>query len=172
MNLAVTIVAVILVIVGVVFSQTVKTESQTSETSQVLSVEEEQEAPEQSTPTVGSQQVETLPPTKTPTPSPTNIPKPTSSNLSSFQYPNSSIVNSSENSLILESSDNSDTITDWYKEKIKGEGMSVTSFVTTKTNDSVLNKLVGADGEREIRVEIKKDSGSSTVNISVVVTTD
>ena len=172
MNLAVTIVAVILVIVGVVFSQTGKTESQTSETSQVLSVEEEKDVEEELTPTVESHQTDTSIPTKTPTPFATNTPKPVSTNLSNFQYPNSQVVSSSETSLVLNSTDNSDTITDWYKEKIKGEGMNVTSFVTTKTNDNVLNKLVGADGEREIRVEIKKDPGSSVVNISVVVNAD
>ena len=168
MNIVVTIVAVVLVITGVFISKISKKEIQTSETSQVLSVEEEIKE-EEVTPTVGSHQTDTPIPTKTPIPSPTNTPKPASSNLSSFQYPNSQVVSSGENSLILNSIDNADTITDWYKEKIKGEGMSVTSFVTTKTNDNVLNKLVGADGEREIRVEITKEAGSSTVKISVTL---
>ena len=158
--------AVVLVIAGVFFSKISKKENEIPESSQVLSVEEEKEE-EKVTPTVGSHQVETATPTKTLTPFPTNTPKPASSNLSSYQYPNSQVVSSGDNSLILNSTDNADTITDWYKEKIKGEGMSVTSFVTTKTNDNVLNKLVGADGEREIRVEITKDAASSTVKISV-----
>ena len=166
MNIVVTIVAVVLVITGVFVSKISKREIQTSETSQVLSVEEEIKE-EEVTPTTGSHQTDTPIPTKTPIPSSTNTPKPASANLSSFQYPNSQVVSSGENSLILNSIDNADTITDWYKEKIKGEGMSVTSFVTTKTNDNVLNKLVGADGEREIRVEITKEAGSSTVKISV-----
>ena len=168
MNIVVTIVAVVLVITGVFVSKISKKEIQTSETSQVLSVEEEIKE-EEVTPTTGSHQTDTPIPTKTPIPSPTNTPKPASSNLSSFQYPNSQVVSSSENSLILNSIDNADSITDWYKEKIKGDGMSVTSFVTTKTNDNVLNKLVGADGEREIRVEITKEAGSSTVKISVTL---
>ena len=159
MNIVVTIVAVVLVITGVFVSKISKREIQTSETSQVLSVEEEIKE-EEVTPTTGSHQTDTPIPTKTPIPSPTNTPKPASSNLSSFQYPNSQVVSSSENSLILNSIDNADSITDWYKEKIKGEGMSVTSFVTTKTNDNVLNKLVGANGAREIRVEITKEAGS------------
>ena len=168
MNIVVTIVAVVLVITGVFVSKISKREIQTSETSQVLSVEEEIKE-EEVTPTTGSHQTDTPIPTKTPIPSPTNTPKPASSNLSSFQYPNSQVVSSSENSLILNSIDNADSITDWYKEKIKGEGMSVTSFVTTKTNDNVLNKLVGANGAREIRVEITKEAGSSTVKISVTL---
>jgi len=168
MNIVVTIVAVVLVITGVFISKISKKEIQTSETSQVLSVEEEIKE-EEVTPTTGSHQTDTPIPTKTPIPSSTNTPKPASANLSSFQYPNSQVVSSGENSLILNSIDNADTITDWYKEKIKGEGMSVTSFVTTKTNDNVLNKLVGADGEREIRVEITKEAGSSTVKISVTL---
>lgn len=178
MNIAVTIVAVILVIAGVAFSWFSKKEIQTSETSQVLSVEEESEAPsdgvkEESTPTIGSQQLDkpssdqSLSETEA-----TNTPKPSQNNVSSLQYPNSQTVSSGDNSLILNSTDNVDTITDWYKEKIKGEGMNVTSFVTTKTNDNVLNKLVGADGEREIRVEITKQAGSSNVKISIVITAD
>ena len=168
MNIVVTIVAVVLVITGVFISKISKKEIQTSETSQVLSVEEEIKE-EEVTPTTGSHQTDTPIPTKTPIPSSTNTPKPASANLSSFQYPNSQVVSSGENSLILNSIDNADSITDWYKEKIKGEGMSVTSFVTTKTKDNILNKLVGADGEREIRVEITKEAGSSTVKISVTL---
>jgi len=171
MNIVVTIVAVVLVITGVFVSKISKREIQTSETSQVLSVEEEIKE-EEVTPTTGSHQTDTPSPSRRlsgPEAFPTNTPKPPSSNLSSFQYPNSQAVSSSENSLILNSIDNADSITDWYKEKIKGEGMSVTSFVTTKTNDNVLNKLVGADGAREIRVEITKEAGSSTVKISVTL---
>lgn len=169
MNIAVTIVAVVLVIAGVFFSKISKKEIEIPESSQVLSIEEEKEE-EEVTPTVEIDKTDTPTPPSGQRPSGpavTNTPKPSSNNLSSFQYPNSQVVSSGENSLILNSIDSSDTITDWYKEKIKGEGMSVTSFVTTKTNDNVLNKLVGADGEREIRVEITKDAGSSTVKISV-----
>ena len=168
MNIVVTIVAVVLVITGVFISKILKKEIQTSETSQVLSVEEEIKE-EEVTPTTGSHQTDTPIPTKTPIPSLPATKTPVSTNLSNFHYPNSQVVSSGENSLILNSIDNADTITDWYKEKIKGEGMSVTSFVTTKTNDNVLNKLVGADGEREIRVEITKEAGSSTVKISVTL---
>ena len=168
MNIAVTIVAVVLVIAGVFLGQFSKEEIKTPETSQVLSVEEEKEETEKHILTVESQQIETPSPTQMYSgPKVTNPPPPVSTNLSNFQYPNSQLISSGENSLILNSIESTDPITDWYKEKIKGEGMSVTSFVTTKTNDKVLNKLVGADGDREIRVEITKESGSSTVKISV-----
>jgi len=42
--------------------------------------------------------------------------------------------------------------------------------VKTKTNDNVLNKLVGADGKTEIRVEITKPAGNPTTEIKVSIT--
>ena len=53
------------------------------------------------------------------------------------------------------------------KKKIKAAGMNVNSFVTTKTNGSVLNKLSAADGKTEIKIEIKKQAVDSEVEISV-----
>ncbi len=47
--------------------------------------------------------------------------------------------------------------------------MNVKTFVTTKANDKVLNKLVGADADKELRVEISKDPGDSLVKISVTI---
>ncbi|MBU0569840.1 hypothetical protein KKB40_03595 [Patescibacteria group bacterium] len=85
-----------------------------------------------------------------------------------YQYPNSEIVNSSDNSLLLTSTDETDAIINWYKEKIRNERMSVKTFVTTKINKEVLSKLVGADGEKEIRIEISKTDNSATTEISVV----
>lgn len=107
---------------------------------------------------------------------PTNSPSPTprvvvESNLGNYKYPNSKVVSSTSISLTLESGDNPDTITNWYKDKIKSENMNVTSFVVTKTNDNVLNKLVGANGQKELRVEIKKNASDSFVQITVSLRT-
>src|SRR3989344_168617 len=41
------------------------------------------------------------------------------------------------------------------------------SFVTTKSNDNVENKLVGSNGDLEIAVEIKKAAGSGIAVIKV-----
>ena len=45
--------------------------------------------------------------------------------------------------------------------------MNVKTFVTTKTNGKVLNKLVGAGREGEVIVEISKSAGSGVVEIRV-----
>ena len=102
-------------------------------------------------------------------PFPTSAPtsKPTATNLSDFIYQGSSVISSNSNSLKLTSTDNTDTITNWYKEKINSLGMNVKSFVTTSANDKILNKLVGANGTREIRVEISKEPGKTITNIIV-----
>jgi len=110
-----------------------------------------------------------IPPTSTPTlsPTPTNTPRNKSESVLDFRYPNSIIISQNAKESIFESTDHPKKITDWYKNKIKAMNMSVTSFVQTSTNDNVLNKLVGADGNREVRVEINKNNNSQAVNISV-----
>ena len=70
---------------------------------------------------------------------------------------------------VYESQDDPDAITQWYKGQIQNMGLGTKSFITTKTNDNVLNKLVGADGGREVRIEITRTSGSSTTEIKVSV---
>lgn len=103
------------------------------------------------------------------TPSPTPIPAGSQASgiKSSLFYPGASIISQSSNEFVLQSSDSPDTITPWYKEKIKSMGMSSKSFVTTKTNGNVLNKLVGADGKNEIRVEISKQANESITVIKL-----
>ena len=84
-----------------------------------------------------------------------------------YIYPNSNVSQNLGSLLKLTSADNVDAITNWYKEKIKAQGMNVTSFVVTKTNNNVFNKLVGADGKRQVRVEIKKEANASFVEIVI-----
>jgi len=115
-------------------------------------------------------------PTQTPTPSqtPTSIP-PTSTpvlspwkNISSFVYPGSIILNQSEKEMTLQSTDDPQVITNWYKEKITGMGMNAKSFVQTNTNGNILNKLAGAKSGFKISVEISKKSNEGNVKISVI----
>ena len=100
-------------------------------------------------------------------------PSPTQSqagnNILAYRYPGAEILSSSENSLNLKSSDDVGAITNWYKAKIESENLNVESFVETSANDKVLNELVGADGQKEIKVEIKKESGTQLVEISVKI---
>ena len=85
----------------------------------------------------------------------------------SYKYPNSEVASSNNSELKLYSTDSENIITDWYKEKIKESGMNVRTFVVTRTGGSVLNKLVGGDGESELRVEISKNPDDPEVEISV-----
>ena len=105
--------------------------------------------------------------TATPTTSPTITARAQVNILSSYKYPNSEIALSNDNQLKLYSTDHENVITDWYKEKIKESGMNIRTFVVTKTGGNVLNKLVGGDGESELRVEISKNGQDSKVEISV-----
>lgn len=142
------------------------------------------------------QQQELILQTPSPTPTPTSTPKPTGNptptlsnnsqviikqevkdnskanqnfNSSDFKYPQSNQISSSGNNLILESNDSYDLITNWYKEKIRSLGFKSKSFVQTKTNGNILNKLVGASGSTEVMVEIKKSAEISIVSITVIL---
>ncbi len=163
MNYVAIAIAAAVLVIGVLFSQ--KSRFITQEelpTSEVLSEEKviEEDSP-QEVPVSEDKSSAVATVTRMPTPTLNQT------NLADYKYPNSQVVSSTGDSLLLNSTDASETITDWYKEKIRGEGMKVKTFVTTKTNNNVLNKLVGADGEKEIRIEIKKEAGSNTVEISV-----
>lgn len=103
----------------------------------------------------------------TSTPAPTSQPTDHSSSLDQFIYPGSKVSQKTQNSLDLESSDNTDKITDWYKNKIKSLNLNTQTFVVTNSNDNVLNKLISAGSEKRINVEIKKEPGSNKTQISV-----
>lgn len=111
--------------------------------------------------------VETNPQTDVPLP-------PTSTNndnaneiMNSLKYPNSSNLSLSRNSLTAQSSDDPAVITDWYKAKISALSLSAKSFVNTKANDKVLNKLVGSNGQLEVAVEISRENSQSPTQIKV-----
>jgi len=153
--------SVFLVILGAYSSRKYQIEGKGVSNQEVLSQTQEAQEPD-SSPTDSTSP--TLPPTHTPTPKPT---RPPSSSISAFVYPGASLKSQTTTSLALESNDDTDKITDWYKTKIEELGMNVKSFVTTRANDKVLNKLSAADGAREINVEISKQQGTSLVVISV-----
>lgn len=111
--------------------------------------------------------------TPTSIPIPTSIP-PTSTpvlshqkNIQSFIYPGSMILNQSGDKMTLQSSDESSDITNWYKEKITSLNMNAKSFVQTNTNGNVLNKLVGANAEFKVKIQIEKNSSSNVTAIEV-----
>ncbi len=92
-----------------------------------------------------------------------------SAGLESFTYPNSKVISSNSNVLVLESSDSANAVTNWYKQQIRTEGMNTTSFVTTNTNGNVLNKLVGSNSYKKIDVEIRQESNQSAVKMIIYV---
>jgi len=110
------------------------------------------------------------PPPGGPLPPPANKPIPPDNDLFDLRYSDSVLISSTDTTLILESTASTEAITTWYKEKIIAMGMNAKSFVTTKANEKVLNKLVGADGKREVRVEISQENSSSVVKIKVSLT--
>jgi hypothetical protein len=106
----------------------------------------------------------------TPTPQPTLASTPTSNsglNLDRFVYPGAKINSKNSTQVNLSSTADSNTITNWYKEQISSLGFNVNSFVMTTNNDNVLNQLVAAKQNQQIKVEIKKGSGEKSVQINV-----
>ena len=87
--------------------------------------------------------------------------------LDQFAYSNSSIVSSTDDQLILESFDDPDQITDWYKQRLESRDMNINSFVTTNTNGNINNELVSSDGTVEIRVKIAKSAEEDKASIEV-----
>lgn len=106
-------------------------------------------------------------PSETPTITPTPMKQKPAGNLSSFQYPGSSITSSDNSTMHFTSPNDSDAITDWYKEKIKSEGFRSTAFAVTKTNGNVLTKLAGSKQGTKIQVEITKPAHELVTKISV-----
>lgn len=90
-------------------------------------------------------------------------------NINDYRYSNSSVKEESGNRLSLESSDDPNAITNWYKEKLKSQNMNVNSFVTTSSNGNILNKLVSANGSIKISVEILRKSSDNTTEINVKI---
>lgn len=94
---------------------------------------------------------------------------PLPSSSSEFQYPNSTIIFQSGNSLTLESNNDPNTITNWYKEKIRAMGMNATAFSQTSVNGNISNKLAGAGSGRKIDVSITKSVNQSKTTIQLTL---
>lgn len=97
-------------------------------------------------------------------PSPANNPQ--VSDEASFVYPNSTITSQSENSYELRTSDDPETVTNWYREKVNAENYSAKSVVKTKTNGNVLNKIF-VGGLIRINIEIKRFPSASHTEIKI-----
>lgn len=118
----------------------------------------------------------TFPPTTTNTstsipiiiPEQTHIPISTPLRITKFEvYSNSVIVKQDGDSISLESSDNPEAITDFYKNLFNTRGSKVKTFVSTKTNGNILNKLVGIINNETVTIEIKKNKDVGTTSIFI-----
>lgn len=106
-----------------------------------------------------------------PSPSPVNnffeeTPEITNLADNSYVYPNSRVLSSTDNNFELQTNDDPEIVTNWYKEKVNSQEFSARSAVSTKTNGNVLNKI-SAKGLIKIEVEIRKALDASHTTISV-----
>ncbi len=159
MNIIGLFIATCLVLLGVVHKRT--------DTPRVLSSHDEPLITGTATPTPTS----TLTPTSTPTKAPTPTPTPLSDNTvytdTAFRFPNSKVIHERQGKLELESSDNVVTITDWYKQLIERQHMNTKTFVQTKANGKVNNKLVANSAKEEWEITIQQESDDAKVIIVI-----
>lgn len=121
---------------------------------------------------VGKVQSEAREETKETSPTPSPTVDSDSVNLDEYVYPAGNILERTENSVSLESSVEPKTITDWYKEKIESNDMNVRTFIQTNSNNNVVNRLVGTDGETQIRVDIVKKGEDMNTKVQVIKKAD
>jgi hypothetical protein len=89
-----------------------------------------------------------------------------SQNHSEWIYPSAAIIKNEQSSILLSSTDNPDSITEWYKNQITSRKLAVTTFVKTNSNGNINNVLAG-NGNLSIKVEITKKSTDQFVLINV-----
>lgn len=168
MNLAFIAIAVLIVAASLINRSHSVNESEVVEEIQQEVLSEETETPEE-TATANPTVVPTSTPKST-SPQPTSTPVSTAStqtsNNSGWAYPNSTVVASGEK-LVLSSSDSTDTITDWYRNKIESEGYNVRSSVKTSANDNIKNVISAAKNNANVNVEITKGPSDTTARIEV-----
>ncbi len=100
-----------------------------------------------------------------------NFPSPTLSPLhTELIYPGSTLIKNTEQSFFLESGDAPEDITAWYKDTIESLGMNATSAIQIQTNDDIQNKVVGANKDREVTIDISKKADTQTVSIIITLT--
>jgi hypothetical protein len=86
---------------------------------------------------------------------------------SEWIYPNANIRLDQASSIVIDTNDHHQQVTDWYKDKIKSMGGNVTSFVTTAVNGEIKNELEGAGGNAHVEVKISKSAVSDTTIVSI-----
>ena len=104
-------------------------------------------------------------------PSEDNLLSPTPSPLhTELIYPGSRLIKNTEQSFFLESEAPPEEITAWYKDTIESLGMNAKSAIQIQTNEDIQNKIVGANKDREVTIDISKKSDTQTVSIIITLT--
>jgi hypothetical protein len=108
----------------------------------------------------------TLEPSETKVPSITPIQQ--NDSAKSVIYPNAIHIIETGNTISFQTTDDTDTVSNWYKNLIISFHMNTQTFIKTNTNGNILNKLVGVNGnEKQLRVEISKGSTMSVTSVIV-----
>lgn len=147
----------IIILLSIILAQRLNTKNVATTTNSVL---EEQE----------DEVIETTSePTQSPIPLNSYSENVTNDELEAFIYPNATRQSVSQSTVILQSTDDISTITDWYEDKIKDMGLQTKTFVRTNSNGTVLNRLVGSRSSYELSVELRKnaDSPQSTITLTI-----
>jgi hypothetical protein len=153
-------------------------DSEESRTNEVLSLDSEVITEESGVSVITSTPSITATPTATPTPAvvatPSTEPVATKSPLvdlnpeSQWVFPSST---KSGGKYTVASS--TSEVTSWYKNKFKELNFRTTSAIETRTNGSVLNKLVASSGSTTVSVEIKSsESGGSEYSLQIKSASD
>lgn len=123
-------------------------------------------------------------PTSTPAPSPTvaaqtenkispeptkESEKPQTTQFDNLKYPGATVTRFDGDTMFLESSDDPETVTNWYKQRLSSLKMNINNFVRTKANESVLNVLSAIDSKYEVKAEIRRENLKSRVRILVSI---
>lgn len=86
-----------------------------------------------------------------------------------YLYPEATLISESTNKVLLESKNSTQEITEWYKSYIQDNQMNTTSFVTTNSNNNVLNKLAGSGNGKSISIEIQKNENEDVTHITILL---
>lgn len=117
---------------------------------------------------------------KTPNFLPVNLPTPTLSNpqisnqneiIFLLQYPGSNLIETEmgldgkEQTVTFESNEDSNILTNWYKENFAKLGMKNSSSIVTSTDENILNKLMAKNENIEIEVTVTRRSNQQLSKI-------
>lgn len=90
--------------------------------------------------------------------------------LSELVYPESVIISSSPNAIRLETTAETQTITDWYKDKIKSLNFESKSSVAVSKNGNIENRMIGEKAQEHVYIEIKKPNGFLKTSVNIEIT--